>query len=80
MFFEEVFPNPVPLVIAQAEHNRTYRDGIHPVNYFEIGSSFLREPSQTAPCAQPSLSLLPLNRDVHDIALAVHEEKSEIGG
>lgn len=27
MFFGEVFPNPVPLVIAQAEHNRTYRDG-----------------------------------------------------
>jgi len=26
------------------------------------------------------LPLLPLNRDIHDIALAVHEEEGEVGG
>jgi hypothetical protein len=26
VFFGEMFPNPFPLVIAQTEHARTYRD------------------------------------------------------
>ena len=32
------------------------------------------------PQAQSSLSLLPLNRDIHDIPLAVHEQEGEVGG
>lgn len=32
------------------------------------------------PSRQPSLFLFPLDRYIHDIALAVHEEEGKIGG
>lgn len=41
VLFGEVFQNAVPLIVTQAEHNRTYRDMNSSLNYFEIGSSQL---------------------------------------
>lgn len=38
MFFGEMVPNPLPVVIAQSQHAGTYRAEGQAVNYFEIDS------------------------------------------
>lgn len=39
MLFGKMRSNPFPLVIAQAEHDRTLGMNVQAVNYFEIGFS-----------------------------------------
>lgn len=44
---EKVLPKSLPLIVAQTQPDRTYRDDMQTVNYFEIGSSELNNETWT---------------------------------